>query len=159
VGMFLPSAEVARTPIPETPDIQKLVKDFKGGKSVAEGEVFEPTPDNIEKRVKRFKLASGIQVAFFPKKTRGGTVTGSLSLHFGNEESLLNQNAAATFLGSMLMRGTKKHTREEIQDLIDIMKSKLNVASAMGALSVGWETKRDNLPDLLKLVHEILREP
>lgn len=159
VGMFLPAEVATNTPIPTTPDIEKLVKDFKGGKAVSEGEVFDPTPENIEKRVKRFTLSNGLKVAFFPKKTRGETVTGTLSLHFGNEKSLAGQNTAASFVGAMMLRGTKKYTRQQIQDELDILKSKLSVSAGLGSLSVGWQSKREMHGDLLKLMREVLREP
>jgi zinc protease len=159
VGMFIPTGEVARTPIPATPDIEKLVKGFKGGKEIVQGEVFDPTPENIEKRVKRFKLSNGLQVAYFPKKTRGETVTGTLRLHFGNEQSLKGQRTAAGFVGSMLTKGTKKYSRQEIQDELDILKTTLSTSSSLGALSMAWETKREMQSDLFKLIHEILREP
>ena len=159
VGMFIPTKESQRTPIPETPDIDKLVKNFKGGKGVAQGEVFDATPANIEKRVQRFQLASGLKVAFFPKKTRGENIVGTLTLHFGNEKSLLGKGTVAGFVGSMLTRGTKKFTRLEIQDELDILKSSLSASSSLGTLSVGWESKREMHGDLMKLLHEILREP
>ena len=159
VGMFLPAAEVARTPIPSTPDIEKLVKNFKGGKGVVEGEVFNATPENIEKRVKRFTLSNGLKVAFFPKKTRGETIVGSLTLRFGNEKSLLGKSMAAEFVGSMLTLGTKAHSREQIQDELDILKSSLSTSSSLGTLSASWQTKKAHNADLLKLLREVLREP
>jgi zinc protease len=159
VGMFIPSTEVARTPIPETPNIEKLVKGFKGTKTVVEGEVFDATCENIEKRVKRFTLSNGLKVAFFPKKTRGETIIGTLVLRFGNEESLLGKDTAAGFVGPMLTLGTKGRSREEIQDQLDILKSSLGASSGMGTLSVSWQTKRGQHAELLKLLREVLREP
>ncbi len=159
VGIFFPTEKSDRTPIPTTPDIDKLVKDFKGGKTIVEGEVFDPTPENIEKRVKRFTLANGLKVAFFPKKTRGATVTGGFTLRFGNEQSLLGKGTAASFIGSMMTRGTKNRTRQEIQDELDILNARLSVSSGGGSLSVSWETKREMHNDLLKLIREVVREP
>ena len=159
VGMFIPSKEVARTPIPPTPNIEKLVKDFKGGKSVVAGEVFNATPENIEKRVKRFTLSNGLKVAFFPKKTRGETIIGSLTLRFGNENTLLGKSTAAEFVGPMLTLGTKTHSREQIQDELDILKSSLSTSSGVGTLSASWQTKRAHQAEFLKLLREVLREP
>ena len=159
VGMFFPTKESERTPIPQSPDIAKLVKDFKGGKGISEGEVFDPTPDNIEKRVQRFTLSNGLKVAFFAKKTRGETVTGRLTLRFGSEESLLGKTTAASYVGSMLTRGTKNKNRTEIQDELDILKSSLSVGTGAGSLSVSWESKRELHGDFLKLLNEVLREP
>jgi zinc protease len=159
VGMFIPAKDVARTPIPDTPNIAKLVKDFKGSKSVVEGEAFDATVANIEKRVKRFTLSNGLKVAFFPKKTRGETIIGSLTLRFGNEKSLLGKETAAEFLGEMLTYGTKKHSREKIQDELDILRSSLSASSGTGTLGVTWETKRESHGQVLKLLREVLREP
>jgi zinc protease len=159
VGMFIPAKEVARTPIPENPNIEKLVKNFKGGKAVAQGEVFDATCENIEKRVKRFTLSNGLKVAFFPKKTRGETIIGSLTLRFGNEKSLLGKDTAAGFVGPMLTLGVKSRTRAEIQDELDILKSSLSASSGLGTLSVGWQTKREHQFEMLKLLREVLREP
>jgi zinc protease len=159
VGMFIPSEKVARTPIPDTPNIEKLVKDFKGGAGVAPGEVFDATPENIEKRVKRFTLSNGLKVAFFPKKTRGETVVGTLTLRFGNEESLLGKQIAAQFVGSLLTHGTKSRSREQIQDQLDDLKSSISTSSGLGTLSVSWRAKRATHDELLKLLREVLREP
>ena len=109
--------------------------------------------------MKRFTLSNGLKVAFFPKKTRGETVTGTLSLHFGNEESLLGQRTAAGYLGSLMTRGTKKYSRLEIQDELDVLKSKLSASSGVGSLNVSWESKREMHAELLKLLQSVLREP
>lgn len=159
VGMFIPSDMVVRTPVPEAPKLALVLKDFKGGKAVAQGEAFDATPENIEKRVKRFTLSNGLKVAFFPKKTRGETIVGRLMLHFGNEESLAGKQTAAGFIGPMLMRGAKNLTRAEIQEKLDALSSTLSVSSGTGSLSASWESTRENHAELLKLLRAVLREP
>jgi zinc protease len=159
VGLFIPSKDVVRSTVPTAPDIDKLVKNFKGGKAVSEGEAFDATPENIEKRVKRFALKSGVKAAFFPKKSRGETITGRLVLRFGNEDSLVDHQTAASFVGSMMMRGTKNKTRAQIQEELDILNSTLSISSGLGNLSVTYETKREKHVELLKLLKELLREP
>ncbi len=159
VGMFIPTTQVARTPVPPNPDVAALVKDYKGGKSLSQGEVFDPTPENIEKRVERLALSSGVKVALLNKKTRGDAVIGSLVLHFGNEKSLVGQTTAASFIGSLMMRGTKKHDQQEIQDILDKLKSTLSASSSAGTLSFSWQSKRAQLPAVLDLMREVMREP
>ena len=105
---------VGRTPIPETPKVAELVKDYKGGQAIASGETFNPTPANIEARVKRLTLPSGMKVALLPKKTRGETVVGQISLHFGNEKSLQGMHVASEMMGTLMKRGTEKYTRQQI---------------------------------------------
>ncbi len=158
-GMFIPSQQVARTPIPEAPPAAEVVKDYKGGKALAEGEAFDPTPENLDKHIIRKKLSSGIQVAFLPKKTRGEAVVGEVTLHFGNEQSLNGHTTASNFLGPLMMRGTKKHTRQDIEDILDKLKSKLAASSGAGQLSFSLVSKRGALPQVLELLKEVLREP
>jgi zinc protease len=159
LGMYLPTEQVARTVIPTGPPAAELVKGFKGKEAVAKGEAFDPTPANIEARVKRLTLPNGIKVALLPKKTRGETVVGNLVLHFGNEDSLKGQTTAAEFLGPMLLRGTKKYTRTDIADQLDAFKARLNAGSGAGSLSVSFQAKRKTLPKLLDLLGEVLRNP
>jgi len=158
-GVFIPTEQVARTPIPEGPSVASLVKDYKGGKAIASGEVFDPTPANIEARVKRLTLPSGIKVALLPKKTRGETVVGQISLHFGNEKSLQGTHVASEMMGALMKRGTEKYTRQQIVDELAKISSSLAIGSDLGELSVTWQSKRANLPALLEIAEQVLRKP
>jgi len=159
VGMFIPTTEVARTPVPSNPDVKALVKDYKGGKSLSQGEVFDTSPENIEKRVTRATLPGGVKVALLNKKTRGDAVVGTMVLHYGNDKSLLGNTTAANFIGSLMMRGTAKHDRQQIQDALDKLKSTLNGGGSPGSLTFSWQSKREQLPAVLDLLREVLREP
>ncbi|GIW79205.1 MAG: peptidase M16 [Gemmatales bacterium] len=159
VGLFIPTPEPIRAEIPPPPDVEQLVADYKGGEAIAQGEFFDPTPENIEKRTERLTLPSGVKVALLPKKTRGQAVVARLTLRFGNEKSLTGKTEAAQFLGDMLLRGTKQRSRQEIQDTLDKLGARLLAASDVGELTFVMQCKRDNLPPLLDLLGEILREP
>ncbi|MEO8073268.1 MAG: pitrilysin family protein, partial [Acidobacteriota bacterium] len=66
---------------------------------------------------------------------------------------------AAQIAGQLLMRGTAKHTRQQIQDEFDRLKARVFVGgSATGAIA-SIETTRQNLPEVMRLVSEILHEP
>src|SRR5262249_14937646 len=136
-----------------------MVKDYKGEATVAAGEAFDPSPSNIESRTAKTDLASGLRLVLLPKKTRGGTVVLTLTLHFGDLKSLTNRALAADFAGQMLMRGTTKHTRQQIKDEFDKLKAKAFVFAGTGAAAATIETVGENLPAALRLVAEILREP
>src|SRR5262249_33757127 len=159
VGMYLPTTQVARAVIPKTPSVQDLVKDYKGGKALAQGEAFDPTPANLEKRTKRVVLAGGVKAALLPKKTRGEAVLASLTLRFGNEKSLGGQTSATQFLGSLMMRGTRKLTRQQIEDEQDKLEAQLTASSGVDTLSFAIEAKRATLPGVLALLGQVLREP
>ncbi|HWW74807.1 MAG TPA: insulinase family protein, partial [Pyrinomonadaceae bacterium] len=159
LGVFIPTPKPDRAEIPPTPDLQAALKDYKGDAVVAAGEAFDPSPANIESRTTRAE-AAGIKMALLPKKTRGEKVVAQMTLRFGDEKSLMNRSAAAALAGQMLMRGTTKHTRQQIQDELDRLKARVFVGGGPTSAFVNVvETTRENLPAVLRLVAEILREP
>ncbi|HEX8069638.1 MAG TPA: pitrilysin family protein [Pyrinomonadaceae bacterium] len=158
LGLFIPTPKPDRAEIPPTPDLTVALKDYKGDAAVATGEAFDPSPANIESRTARTE-AGGLRLALLPKKTRGGKVVAQFTFRFGDEQSLLNRTTAAQLAGSMLMRGTAKHTRQQIQDELDRLKARAFVGGGATAASGFVETTRENLPAVMRLVAEILREP
>jgi zinc protease len=100
-----------------------------------------------------------MKVALLPKKTKGETVIATMTLRFGNADSLKELTSAAGFLGPMLKRGTKKYSREQIQDELDRLKASVSVSSGVGQLSVSINAKRATFPEVLDLVEEMLRHP
>lgn len=158
VGMFIPTPKPDRAEIPATPDLSAALKDYKGDASVAAGEAFDPSPANIESRTTRSD-AGGIELALLPKKTRGGKVVAQMTLRYGDEKSLMNRATAARMAGGMLMRGTAKHTRQQIRDELDRLKARAFVFGGSTQAGVSIETTRENLPAVMRLVAEILREP
>jgi zinc protease len=159
VGLYVPTDSPQRAPIPSRPDVAALVKNYKGRQALAAGEAFEPTPENIEKRVQRSRLPGGLQLGLLPKKTRGGAVVAVLNLHYGNEKSLGGITSATQFLGPLLMRGTKDHTRQQLEDALDKLGARLDAEGILGDLNVFLITKRDKLPAVLALLGEMLRRP
>ena len=158
VGMFIPTPNPDRAEIPPRPDVAAMLKDYKGAAPVAMGEEFDPSPANIDARTAR-STVDGLKLALLPKKTRGGEVVARLTLRFGNEKDLTNRDIAASLAGEMLMRGTSKHTREQIQDELDKLKARVKVFGSATQAGATIETTRENLPAVMKLVAEILREP
>ena len=71
-----------------------MVKDYKGNAAVEAGEAFDPSPANIDARTIRVTLPNGMKLALLPKKTRGGTVSASLVLHFGDVQSVTGKGVA-----------------------------------------------------------------
>lgn len=159
LGLFYPTPKPDRAEIPATPDIAALLKDYKGGEAVVAGETFDPSPANIDARTKRLTLPSGLQLALLPKKTRGNAVFATLVFHLGDEKSLWNRRVAGELAAQMLMRGTTRHTRQQIQDEFDRLKARVGVFGGPTTVRALVETIRDNLPAVLRLVAEILREP
>jgi zinc protease len=86
-------------------------------------------------------------------------VVANLTLRFGDETSLKGGQTAAQMAGGMLMRGTTKRTRQQISDEFDKLKARANVNGNGATATASVETTRENLPAVLRLVAEVLREP
>ena len=158
-ALFYPTKTPDRAEMPKAPDVVALVKDYKGDAAKDTGEAFDATPANIEARTTRSKLPGGLQLALLPKKTRGGAVFAALSLRFGDEASLKNLGSTPGMTTAMLMRGSLKHTRQQLSDEFDRLKARVNINSWGSGQYASIETTRENLPAVLALVTEVVREP
>jgi len=155
LGSFVPTDKPDRAEIPPSPDLSKVLAGYVGGKAPEHGEAFDPSPENIEARLIRRTLPSGIRVALLPKKTRGGNVVARLALHWGDESSKANRSTSCALAGSMLMRGTRKHSRAELQQAFE----KLNANVSINGEGAGVDTQRAQFADTLRLAAEVLKEP
>jgi zinc protease len=159
VGFFRPVDKPDRAEIPAITDRAAILKDFKGSAAVAQGEAFDPSVANIEKKLVRSLLPNGMKLALLPKKTRGATVHAALNLHYGDADSASNRNRAGTFTTQMLMRGTSKHTRQQLQEELDKLKARMMPIGNATSTRFSVETTRESLPAVMRLLAEVLREP
>jgi zinc protease len=159
VGEFIPDKKPMRAEVPPPPDVAAMMKSYKGDAAIAAGEAFDPSPSNIDSRTTRTTLPGGLKIALLPKKTRGATVNVYGVLHFGDEKSLMNRSTAGVATADLLMRGTSKHTRQQLKDEIDKLKARVGVSGGATQITVNVETTRENLPAVLALVGEVLRDP
>ncbi len=159
LGLFVPTTATDRSEIPAMKDVAAMVKDYKGEAAKSAGEAFDTAPGAIEARSIRFTTPAGLKGVLVPKKTRGGSVSAFITLRLGDEKNLMGKSLSGDLAASMLMRGTTKHTRQQISDAFDRLKAQVNVFGGAESAMVMLETTRENLPEVLKLVTEILREP
>lgn len=157
IGMFLPTDKPVRAEVPPRPDVEAMVKDYKGGAVIAQGEAFDPSPANIDKRTIRGELQPGIKLAIISKKTRGSVVNATMRLHFGDENNLKEKDATATLAAAMLMRGTEKHTRQQLSDELDRLKAQVRVFGRPIGATITIQTTKENFPAVMDLVAEVLR--
>jgi zinc protease len=177
-GVFIPTDQPDRAPVPASPDLQALVAGYKGRAAIAEGEAFDATPANVEARATRSELPAGIKVTLLPKKSRGQEVHLALTLRYGNEQNLKDLEAAAGFLPQLMLQGTKKLTDQQLRDELDRLGATLGTGGgggrgrggrrgggggggggALGSVSFSIQAKHDTLPAVLDLLRQVLREP
>ncbi|MFO1065658.1 MAG: pitrilysin family protein [Pirellulales bacterium] len=177
VGLYIPVEAPQRLSVPAVESIADVVKDYKGDTKVSIGEAFDPTPANIDARTKVVEF-EGLKIALLPKKNRGDTVNLTLTLRYGNEESLAGKVTAAGMVGSMLMAGTKQLDRQALQEQLNKIGVQIfpgggggggrrgsgrggrgGGGGAAGQLSFSIQAKRESLVQGIQLLGEILRDP
>ncbi|MGZ3183532.1 MAG: M16 family metallopeptidase [Telluria sp.] len=159
LGRFVPTDAPDRATIPGVPDIAAMVKDYKGHAVVAQGEAFDPSPANIEKRVQRFTLPNGMKGALLSKKTKGEQVNVTINLRTGTADALTGKAEIGRFAAGLLMYGTETKSRQEIKDLLDKLKTTGNINGGAEGVVASFRTTRANLPAVLDLFAEILEKP
>ena len=159
VGYFYPSDETPpRTEVPAPPEVAALVAGYTGGRTVAEGEAFEPTPANIESRTTTLTLAGGVEVALLPKESRDDAVSVDFSFRHGTEDALMGRSTAAESASIMLTRGTARRSRQDIGDELLRLEATANLNPGATAINGSATTVRESLPEVLRLVAESLRD-
>ncbi|MCX6317202.1 MAG: pitrilysin family protein [Bacteroidetes bacterium] len=158
-GLFIPDAAPDRTVVNETPDIGKLLNGYKGKEVAAQKANFENTIENIQKNIEYGKLSNGGKYALLQKPTKGDKVNASITLRFGDVNSLSNKNEVGGLLAEILMKGTTTRTREQIADELDRIKTDINFAGDAGGLSISINTDKKNLPAALNLLQDMLQHP
>lgn len=157
-GLFLPTDEAQRITIPPTPSLAEMIGDYRGREGLATGEAFDVSAANIESRTQRVELCSGMRAALLPKKTRGEAVQLRLTLRYGDLENLKGKTTAAEVLPYLMLRGTKHLTRQQIQDALARHRARITPTGAAGEATFAVETRRSELPAVLDILRQVLRE-
>ena len=158
LGLFIPTEKPVRAEIPDAPDMVAMLADFKGGEVKKQGEAFDPSPANIDARTMLGNVGN-IKYGLLQKKTRGESINLQLTARFANVEALKGKRVIADFTKDMLNKGTSKHTRQQINDEFDKLKARVNFYSAPNDITFRFETERKNMPAVMNLVGEIMRDP
>ncbi|MFZ6692869.1 M16 family metallopeptidase [Undibacterium sp. SXout20W] len=158
-GSFIPDAKPERVPAPVKVNLAEQLKTFKPGVAIAQAETFDSSAANIDKRTQTGTLANGLKYALLPKTTRGNTVVMAMNLYLGDAQSLKDKGVTPELAAAMLNRGTEKLSHQAFTEELDKLKTKLQITGTVGGVNIAVETVRDNLPRVLELVHDALRQP
>ncbi|GAB3881752.1 pitrilysin family protein [Spirosoma agri] len=159
VGEFIPEPKPERVDVPDAPDVDALVKNYKGRAAIASGEAFDPSPANIDGRTRRIEQPNTIELALLPKSTRGNEVNARLTFRYGDQKSLMNKSAVSVFTASILDKGTTTRTRQQIKDELDKLKAQVNVFGGGNQVNVIVKTTKENLPAVMRIVGDMLKHP
>ena len=158
LATYIPTDKPQRSPKPVTVDVAEVMKNFKPAAAAAKVEAFDATPANIDARTQTFN-AGGVKVALLPKGTRGGAVTGEMTLRFGDEKTTQGLGEIGHVVASLLDKGTTTLTRQQVQDRLDALKTDIQISGSANFVSVAFNTRREHLPAAVALIADLLRHP
>ncbi|MFO0598313.1 MAG: pitrilysin family protein [Myxococcaceae bacterium] len=159
LGEYAPTEKPDRAEIPVAPDVGPLVNSYVGGPAVAKGEAFDPSPKNIESRLRRVTLPNGAKLVLLPKKTRAQSVKLAVELDYGTEASLMNQKFIQGATARAMNRGTKKLGFKDFRSTLEKARAQLDVMGSTQGVRVFGSVQRPELPVLLALLSDVLKEP
>ena len=114
---------------------------------------------DVEHSIMRSTLHNGMKIALRPLPGLSTPVQGRINLRFGDLQSLHGQRAVADLVGFMLVRGSKDLSYQQIVDSANRLGAGFYMEPNGGVLSVHFESPKQNLPELLQLIAEVLQEP
>jgi len=158
-GVFIPDKAAERVAVSERPDVNALVKNYKGNATKAQTETFEASIENIKKNTQYGTLANGMKYALLKKPTKGDKIYIRLSLKIGDEKSLTGKNIIPSLTARMLKNGTSTKSKKDINDLLDKIKSSIDIYGDGGSVGISISTDKENVNAALDLFADILLNP
>lgn len=164
-GRFIPTAQAVRAPAPQRPDLNALLKDYQGRPAAAAIDAFPMTNLEIDAHTRASVLPGGMKLAVLPRPTKGDRVSGTLRLRWGTLDNLRGRRADALLLPSMMLKGTAKRSRAELNQLLSELDSSLAAngitpqAGGLAGIVLDFDAPKANLARVLELVAEVVRTP
>ncbi|UFH33846.1 insulinase family protein [Chryseobacterium sp. C-71] len=160
IGVFIPTKDEVRVKNLEYSDdqIAALTKDYKGKALEKEVAPFEASVKNLKANLTEGKLSNGMKYGVIKKEIKGGKVLGSFRFPVSNGKDLSGKSHIGSLMAQVLKTGTKSHTKEQIQDMLDQWKSNVNFGFGGQTFYVNISTYKEHLPKVMGLVKEILTE-
>jgi zinc protease len=158
LGTYIPTENSKRAPPLGRVDVAAELKDYKGQASVAAGEAFDSSPQNLAKRTE-FTTVGPVKLGLLPKKSRGAKVVAHVSLLFGDEKSLFGRDTDGSLAAAMLSRGSKRFSREQLANEFEKLGTTWSIEGSAEGTTLSIVTTRANLDAALELGIEVLKTP
>ena len=159
LGTYLPTAQPDRAAIPAAPAVADVVKALRLSSTVAAGESFDATPANLEARVLRRTLPSGILLATLRKQNRGDSVLLRMEVDWARPGELAQTRRGYGHVADLLFEGTTTRTRQQQIDALTALRAVVHVNGGSQGLSLSISAERSTLLAALELVADALKNP
>lgn len=161
-GLYLPTQDPVRAPLPPTVDLAAQLQTYQGSDAMAQLDAFDATPANIDAAtlLSDEQLTHGrLRMALLPKPTRANQVQAVLRLRFGDADSLRGQAEAADAAAALLDHGLQQMTRQQVEDRFTALQTDVGFGGSAGIVEVQLSSVREHLPQALALALDVLRTP
>lgn len=155
-GVFMPIKDPVRVAIDPAPPLDEVLSSVVEDQSIAMGEEFEASAENIEAHVIRKDIAPNKHLAMLAKKTRGQIVKAEFRFRFGNERALFPVVKEFWLIPSLLWRGTSKYSFQQIRDRVDGLMSTLDIDGYDGILIASIKSERAHFQEMIDLTLHML---
>lgn len=159
MGRFMPDKEPQRVTLEHTQGLENLVTSYKGREDMGTGEVFDVSFDNIQSRLDRGKILDHINYGIINKENRGEVVNINFVMRNGSVDDFMNMGMTPNFTASMLNKGTKSKTRQQIQDELSKLKSSIFFNARSGNVYANITSTKKDLMATLVLMEDMLKNP
>ena len=159
IGRFNPTKSPERVEIDHVANLDSLVTNYEGREGMGTGEAFDVAYDNIKERLEKGTLSNDVEYGIIEKNNRGENVNVNFSIRNGDVKSLTDKGLIPSFTASMLNKGTKTMTRQQIEDKLSALKSSINIYGNNGNVNVSISSTKENLMATLELMADMLKNP
>ena len=157
-GVFIPTDEPKRAEIAPPGDISALVSDYRGSETIAVGEAFLATAENIQRSTRRVRVGE-IDLGLLPKATRGQVVVADFQFLYGTAESMKGHVTALGLLPGLMMRGAGERDYQALRDELNRIETDLRLFGGAGFVRASIKTTREDLSAAIRLLGEIMQNP
>lgn len=122
---------------------------------------MNPSIDTVQAKTRGYaweNYGDSAQVILVEKHDRP-LVSWMIALRFGNYTDPQGKEGLTQFMGQMLLRGTKKRTRAQIEESLDFLGGSLDVTSGSASFVMDGEILSKNLTAFLELAIDLLTNP
>ncbi|MDD5334018.1 MAG: pitrilysin family protein [Rhodoferax sp.] len=158
LGHLIPTQKPLRAPATLMPDVAAYLQGYALGEKGQASVAFDFSIPSLHDKVMFAATPGGVKTAILSKPVRGDLVQFIITLKFGTLDSLQNQNVAGSMANVMLLRGTPKMTRQQIQDELSKLGAKLSVNFGQTGGSLSLTAKMDTFKPALELAVQLLKE-
>lgn len=145
--------KIAEQPAWSKKDFMRFDKELKQLQQQSQTQLI-----NLDKNIYRGQLKNGLKYAIFSTPTPDKMTYATLTMNFGTEKSLAAQGATLELMNSLLFKGTKKYTYEQIIDQSIKLQGQVKSSIENNQLKVDIQAPKEQFEVYLFFISELIKD-